>query len=240
MSCIVLISNMMNIKTRTPTHTKTLWGPQFKSGPEIRNFKKAALDHAVPSLSLGLVGLRIPKSCLSTWSIHLSAAFPLGLLLRGGWTAIPGSAVVLCKSCFLAAGFQAFEVQLVLRKALPDIWTVMRGQGVSSHLEGGSLGGSIISLSFGQIWPLWKASSPPPLLPFEMKDHFFGPIPRNPGYRDLVSTSPFRWQWRKWVNGIAGISRTPLAIERAVGRRRFFSLRGVSLCFSRCWWKPRR
>ena len=57
----------MNIKTCThPTHTKTLWGPQFKSGPEIRNVKKAALDHAVPSLSLGLVGLGIPKSCLST------------------------------------------------------------------------------------------------------------------------------------------------------------------------------
>ncbi|MBW04299.1 Poly(A)-specific ribonuclease PARN-like domain-containing protein 1, partial [Eschrichtius robustus] len=30
-----------------------------------------------------------------------------------------------------SAGFQAFEVQLLLRKALPDIWTVMKDEGVT-------------------------------------------------------------------------------------------------------------
>lgn len=45
--------------------------------------------------------------------------------------------------CLLAAGFQAFEIQLVLRQALPNIWTVLRDQGVSSRLGVGSLRGSI-------------------------------------------------------------------------------------------------
>lgn len=48
----------------------------------------------------------------------------------------------------LAAGFQAFEVQLVLRQALPDIWTVLRDQGVSSPLGWGILSSSIISPAF--------------------------------------------------------------------------------------------
>ncbi|TEA25020.1 hypothetical protein DBR06_SOUSAS6510055, partial [Sousa chinensis] len=44
----------------------------------------------------------------------------LDLAEEGDWMTLPG-----------ITGFQAFEVQLVLRKALPDIWTVMRGQGVT-------------------------------------------------------------------------------------------------------------
>ncbi|KAF4024705.1 hypothetical protein G4228_016690 [Cervus hanglu yarkandensis] len=43
----------------------------------------------------------------------------LDLAEEGDWMTLPG-----------IAGFQAFEVQLVLRKALPDIWTVLRDQGV--------------------------------------------------------------------------------------------------------------
>ncbi|XP_055392108.1 poly(A)-specific ribonuclease PNLDC1 isoform X3 [Bubalus kerabau] len=42
----------------------------------------------------------------------------LDLAEEGDWMTLPG-----------IAGFQAFEVQLVLRKALPDIWTVLRDQG---------------------------------------------------------------------------------------------------------------
>ncbi|XP_034525296.1 poly(A)-specific ribonuclease PNLDC1 isoform X2 [Ailuropoda melanoleuca] len=38
---------------------------------------------------------------------------------EGDWMTLPG-----------IAGFQAFEVQLVLRQALPDIWTVLRDQGI--------------------------------------------------------------------------------------------------------------
>ncbi|TKC50021.1 hypothetical protein EI555_012384 [Monodon monoceros] len=44
----------------------------------------------------------------------------LDLAEEGDWMTLPG-----------ITGFQAFEVQLVLRKALPDIWTVMRDQGVT-------------------------------------------------------------------------------------------------------------
>uniref|UniRef100_A0A8C2P2C1 Poly(A)-specific ribonuclease PNLDC1 n=1 Tax=Capra hircus TaxID=9925 RepID=A0A8C2P2C1_CAPHI len=43
----------------------------------------------------------------------------LDLAEEGDWMTLPG-----------IAGFQAFEVQLVLRKALPEIWTVLRDQGV--------------------------------------------------------------------------------------------------------------
>ncbi|ELK09955.1 Poly(A)-specific ribonuclease PARN-like domain-containing protein 1 [Pteropus alecto] len=43
----------------------------------------------------------------------------LDLAEEGDWMTLPG-----------IAGFQAFEVQLVLRQALPDIWTVLRDQGV--------------------------------------------------------------------------------------------------------------
>ncbi|XP_023488712.1 poly(A)-specific ribonuclease PNLDC1 [Equus asinus] len=43
----------------------------------------------------------------------------LDLAAEGDWMTLPG-----------IAGFQAFEVQLVLRQALPDIWTVLRDQGV--------------------------------------------------------------------------------------------------------------
>lgn len=32
------------------------------------------------------------------------------------------------------SGFQAFEVQLVLRQALPNIWTVLKEEGVSPRL----------------------------------------------------------------------------------------------------------
>ncbi|XP_029799124.1 poly(A)-specific ribonuclease PNLDC1 [Suricata suricatta] len=38
---------------------------------------------------------------------------------EGDWMTLPG-----------IAGFQAFEIQLVLRQALPDIWTVLRDQGI--------------------------------------------------------------------------------------------------------------
>lgn len=40
----------------------------------------------------------------------------------------------VCALYFLAAGFQAFEVQLVLRQALPNIWTVLKDEGVSPYL----------------------------------------------------------------------------------------------------------
>ncbi|XP_070317521.1 poly(A)-specific ribonuclease PNLDC1 isoform X2 [Odocoileus virginianus] len=43
----------------------------------------------------------------------------LDLAEEGDWMTLPG-----------IAGFQAFEIQLVLRKALPDIWTALRDQGV--------------------------------------------------------------------------------------------------------------
>uniref|UniRef100_A0A8D0X9E9 Uncharacterized protein n=1 Tax=Sus scrofa TaxID=9823 RepID=A0A8D0X9E9_PIG len=43
----------------------------------------------------------------------------LDLAEEGDWMTLPG-----------ITGFQAFEVQLVLRKALPNIWTVLRDQGV--------------------------------------------------------------------------------------------------------------
>ncbi|XP_033090183.1 poly(A)-specific ribonuclease PNLDC1 isoform X2 [Trachypithecus francoisi] len=43
----------------------------------------------------------------------------LDLAKEGDWMTLPG-----------IAGFQAFEVQLVLRQALPDIWTVLRDEGV--------------------------------------------------------------------------------------------------------------
>uniref|UniRef100_A0A452U614 Poly(A)-specific ribonuclease PNLDC1 n=1 Tax=Ursus maritimus TaxID=29073 RepID=A0A452U614_URSMA len=43
----------------------------------------------------------------------------LDLAEEGDWMTLPG-----------IAGFQAFEVQLVLRQALPDIWTVLRDQGI--------------------------------------------------------------------------------------------------------------
>ncbi|ELK34824.1 Poly(A)-specific ribonuclease PARN-like domain-containing protein 1 [Myotis davidii] len=43
----------------------------------------------------------------------------LHLAEEGDWMTLPG-----------IAGFQAFEVQLVLRQALPDIWTVLRDQAV--------------------------------------------------------------------------------------------------------------
>ncbi|XP_058390031.1 poly(A)-specific ribonuclease PNLDC1 isoform X2 [Diceros bicornis minor] len=43
----------------------------------------------------------------------------LDLADEGDWMTLPG-----------IAGFQAFEVQLVLRQALPDIWTVLKDQGV--------------------------------------------------------------------------------------------------------------
>ncbi|KAM7135370.1 poly(A)-specific ribonuclease PNLDC1 [Molossus nigricans] len=43
----------------------------------------------------------------------------LNLAEEGDWMTLPG-----------IAGFQAFEVQLVLRQALPNIWTVLRDQGV--------------------------------------------------------------------------------------------------------------
>ncbi|XP_008152874.2 poly(A)-specific ribonuclease PNLDC1 [Eptesicus fuscus] len=43
----------------------------------------------------------------------------LHLAEEGDWMALPG-----------IAGFQAFEVQLVLRQALPDIWTALRDQAV--------------------------------------------------------------------------------------------------------------
>ncbi|OWK01925.1 hypothetical protein Celaphus_00019157 [Cervus elaphus hippelaphus] len=48
----------------------------------------------------------------------------LDLAEEGDWMTLPG-----------IAGFQAFEVQLVLRKALPDIWTVLRDQGHRWYLE---------------------------------------------------------------------------------------------------------
>ena len=129
--CMVLISDMVDIKTCNP-HTKPLWGPLSESGPEIRDAEKAALGHAGPPLSLGL---GTAKSCLPMCSLHLSAAAPCEASEgRVGCPArVSGGSVKLCS---LAAGFQAFEVQLVLRKALPDIWTVLRDQGVSSHLEG--------------------------------------------------------------------------------------------------------
>lgn len=84
--------------------------------------------NAVPSLSWGLLGLGTPKSCLSFVSMRISAsASPERKVSHR----LGGSVPALC---FLATGFQAFEVQLVLRQALPDIWTVPRDQGVSSHL----------------------------------------------------------------------------------------------------------
>uniref|UniRef100_A0A671E930 Poly(A)-specific ribonuclease PNLDC1 n=1 Tax=Rhinolophus ferrumequinum TaxID=59479 RepID=A0A671E930_RHIFE len=43
----------------------------------------------------------------------------LDLAEEGDWMTLPG-----------ISGFQAFEVQLLLRQALPDIWTVLRDQGV--------------------------------------------------------------------------------------------------------------
>ncbi|XP_016008213.2 poly(A)-specific ribonuclease PNLDC1 isoform X1 [Rousettus aegyptiacus] len=43
----------------------------------------------------------------------------LDLAEEGDWMTLPG-----------ITGFQAFEVQLVLRQALPDIWTVLRDEGV--------------------------------------------------------------------------------------------------------------
>ncbi|XP_011905773.1 PREDICTED: poly(A)-specific ribonuclease PARN-like domain-containing protein 1 isoform X4 [Cercocebus atys] len=43
----------------------------------------------------------------------------LDLAKEGDWMTLPG-----------IAGFQAFEVQLVLRQALPDIWTVLKDEGV--------------------------------------------------------------------------------------------------------------
>ncbi|KAF5914859.1 hypothetical protein HPG69_010925 [Diceros bicornis minor] len=43
----------------------------------------------------------------------------LDLADEGDWMTLPG-----------IAGFQAFEVQLVLRQALPDVWTVLKDQGV--------------------------------------------------------------------------------------------------------------
>ncbi|XP_019519302.1 PREDICTED: poly(A)-specific ribonuclease PARN-like domain-containing protein 1 [Hipposideros armiger] len=43
----------------------------------------------------------------------------LHLAEEGDWMTLPG-----------ISGFQAFEVQLVLRQALPDIWTVLRDRGV--------------------------------------------------------------------------------------------------------------
>lgn len=80
------------------------------------------------SLSWGLLGLGMPKNCLSIVSMHLSnPPSPEGKVN----CCLGGSVRALC---FLATGFQAFEVQLVLRQALPDIWTVLRDQGVSSHL----------------------------------------------------------------------------------------------------------
>ncbi|XP_011905774.1 PREDICTED: poly(A)-specific ribonuclease PARN-like domain-containing protein 1 isoform X5 [Cercocebus atys] len=42
----------------------------------------------------------------------------LDLAKEGDWMTLPG-----------IAGFQAFEVQLVLRQALPDIWTVLKDEG---------------------------------------------------------------------------------------------------------------
>ena len=56
----------------------------------------------------------------------------LDLAEEGDWMTLPG-----------ISGFQAFEVQLVLRQALPNIWTVLRDQGVSSRLGVGSLRGSV-------------------------------------------------------------------------------------------------
>ncbi|KAJ8797162.1 hypothetical protein J1605_017390 [Eschrichtius robustus] len=44
----------------------------------------------------------------------------LDLAEEGDWMTLPG-----------ITGFQAFEVQLLLRKALPDIWTVMKDEGVT-------------------------------------------------------------------------------------------------------------
>ncbi|XP_008562314.1 PREDICTED: poly(A)-specific ribonuclease PARN-like domain-containing protein 1, partial [Galeopterus variegatus] len=41
--------------------------------------------------------------------------------------AVPGS---VCTLCLLATGLRAFEVQLVLRQALPNIWTVLQDEGV--------------------------------------------------------------------------------------------------------------
>ncbi|XP_042843396.1 poly(A)-specific ribonuclease PNLDC1 isoform X5 [Panthera tigris] len=43
----------------------------------------------------------------------------LDLAEEGDWMTLPG-----------IAGFQAFEIQLVLRQALPNIWTVLRDQGI--------------------------------------------------------------------------------------------------------------
>lgn len=43
----------------------------------------------------------------------------LDLVEEGNWMTLPG-----------IAGFQAFEVQLVLRQAIPDIWTGLRDQGI--------------------------------------------------------------------------------------------------------------
>lgn len=77
--------------------------------------------------------------------------------------------------CFLAAGFQAFEVQLVLRQALPDIWTVLRDQGVSAR----PAWGTSVPPSFLSHWArsdLGERSLslplPPPPLPSCMKNHF--------------------------------------------------------------------
>lgn len=68
-------------------------------------------------------------------------------------------------SCLLATGFQAFEVQLVLRQALPDIWTVLRDQGVSSYLRAGCLSGPIFSHpTKSGLWKAFFLSSFPLLL----------------------------------------------------------------------------
>ncbi|XP_049621424.1 poly(A)-specific ribonuclease PNLDC1 [Suncus etruscus] len=61
----------------------------------------------------------------------------LDLAKEGDWMTLPG-----------IAGFQAFEVQLVLHQALPNIWTVLKDQGVT-----------VKKVSQQQRWYLENASS---------------------------------------------------------------------------------
>lgn len=76
------------------------------------------------------VGLGLGRPFPSDGPLSSCSLAPLEGRRRGG----PGRGA-LCELGLLAVGFQAFEVQLVLRRALPDIWTVLRDQAVSPPLE---------------------------------------------------------------------------------------------------------
>lgn len=110
------------------------------------------------------------------WAVGLGAlraAFPSDGALgsrslgpAGGKAGSWSGCGVPCERCLPAAGFQAFEVQLVLRQALPDVWTALRDQAVSPPARAPEPPHRLSSAKAGLCGLCLSVSfCPPPLLP---------------------------------------------------------------------------